>query len=263
MHAKENIDDRDELLSAAKGYEITGQTGEKLKRYNIKDKGIGALTGRAEHAESSISILEINEKLKLSNTKALDCSAKILGRILFESRTKPWGPVIDTLSNYIGWVYTHSINVSLISLMIGLESGYDDETLYELSLGSLLHDVGKLMIPKSIIQKASALDSVEMSLMRQHCDLGVNITAGLGLPEACTLIIRQHHERNNGSGYPLGLTEDGINRLAKIVMIADVVDAITSYRPYRPAKGMPEALHSLKESDMFSNDYIAILEALL
>ena len=120
------------------------------------------------------------------------------------------------------------------------------------------------MIPKTIIQKSAALDEREMSIMRQHCELGAYSLEPYGLPKETIDIILQHHERIDGSGYPKGLKEDDISRDAKIVMIADVVDAVTSFRPYRSPRTLDEAVNALKSKPhKYPQETVAILETIL
>jgi putative nucleotidyltransferase with HDIG domain len=264
MYTKKAIYDESGRLLLAEGKEITSKIKEKLMLHRALGEEEAAPAGQKEIADIPFNTKDINQRLNLSGTKLLDYPSDIISQILFESKTKPWWLVINTLSNYITWVYTHSINVSLISTMLAIKTGFGAGALHEIALGSLLHDVGKLMVPKAIIQKNAELNSQERLLMRQHCDLGVSILEDCRLPEACASIIQQHHERNDGSGYPAGLREYEIHPYAKIVMIADVVDAVTSYRPYRPARKIHEAIELLEDAkNMFSWKLIAALKELL
>jgi len=168
------------------------------------------------------------------------------------------------LSNYVDWLYTHSIDVAVISLMMAIELGYSDEELFNIGLGTLLHDIGKLLIPKSIIQKPETLTDMEMSLVRQHCELGKSSLEGFNFPKEYTDIVMQHHERLDGSGYPKGLKGGEICRNARIVMIADAVDAITAYRPYRQPQAMDAAIKKLRdEKERYPQEFISLLEKIL
>jgi HD-GYP domain-containing protein (c-di-GMP phosphodiesterase class II) len=120
------------------------------------------------------------------------------------------------------------------------------------------------MIPNSIIQKQGFLDEQEKVYIKQHCELGVSITNPYDMPKASTAIILQHHERLDGSGYPYGVTVDEIHECAKIAMIADVFDAITSPRPYRSSQDIPAALSLLKDCrSQFDQHYVSVFERLL
>ena len=187
----------------------------------------------------------------------------VLWQIFTDSNGKAWRKILDSLYARYGWVYEHSVNVALISVMIAIELNMDNRSLYNLTLGGLLHDVGKLLVPMTIIQKNTSLSAAEMNLVKKHSELGMSLLAGCGLSSDCMAVVLQHHERLDGSGYPYGLKADEIHPLAKIAMIADVLDAITSYRPYRPARSISEAILQIKqEGDKFSRDCVTVMEKL-
>lgn len=189
---------------------------------------------------------------------------KILNHIVSEGARKTWLDYFDLLKTRFSWVYTHSVNVAMISVMMAADLGYDNEKLECIALGGLLHDVGKLLIPTSIIQKDSSLDDMQMTLMRKHSELGVSLMADCGLNDDCVAMILQHHERLDGSGYPFGLKSDSIHPYAKIAMIADVLDAITSHRPYRPGKSASEAILIIKdEGRKYCTEYVSVIERLV
>lgn len=238
----------------AKGHEISDQILERLRFYYLLDN--------IDNTEKKFDTYEISKKLNLKrDSKALDYPAEILNKILFDSKTKPWWIIVNSFSNYDYWKYTHSVNVALMALMAAIKLGYSMVELWDIGLGALLHDIGKLLVPKSIIQKTGTLTRQEMQYIMQHCELGVSITKEYGLPEEVTEIILHHHERNDGSGYPHGLTEDEIHRNVKIVIIADAIDAISSYRPYRPAKEISEAFKMLEsERHKYSRDLVLLME---
>ncbi len=187
----------------------------------------------------------------------------VLRQIFADSKGKAWRQILDSLYTRYGWVYEHSVNVALISVMIAIELKMDQKALYNLTLGGLLHDVGKLLVPMTIIQKNTVLSEAEMNLVKKHSELGMSLVAGCGLCSDCMAVILQHHERLDGSGYPYGLKSGEIHPFAKIAMIADVLDAITSYRPYRPARSISEAIMLIKqEGDKFSREYVDAAERL-
>lgn len=171
---------------------------------------------------------------------------------------------LTALGNHIDWLYTHSIDVALLSLMMAMESGVSQKLLWDLGLGGILHDIGKLLIPKRIIHKKTSLSDTEKDILRQHCELGVECTAECSLAMLSHDIILQHHERLDGSGYPNQLQEDQINEYVKIVMIADAFDTITAGRPYRKTVGVEEALAYLEgQKGAFSRKYLEILKKIL
>ncbi len=115
-----------------------------------------------------------------------------------------------------------------------------------LSLASRLHGIGKLFIPADILNKPGRLNEIEWALIKNHPDEGYKILKEIhfGLPVA--EIVRQHHERVDGSGYPRGLKDGEIMLGARILAVADVVEAVSSHRPYRPALGLEMALEEIK-----------------
>lgn len=144
--------------------------------------------------------------------------------------------IFDMLHNmrqYDDPTYAHSINVSLICYVFGKWLDFSEKDLELLTLCGLLHDIGKLMIPESIIGKPDKLTQEEYQIVKTHTIEGYNILMPLAINDHIKNAALMHHERCDGSGYPLGLTNNRIDRFAKIVSIADVYDAMTSARVYR------------------------------
>jgi HD-GYP domain-containing protein (c-di-GMP phosphodiesterase class II) len=161
-------------------------------------------------------------------------------------------------------MYSHSFDVAIIALMIGVESKYTPSILKELGLGAMLHDIGKLLIPKELLQKKTSLTNKEKSLLRRHCELGKDSVAGCSLSQISTNIILQHHERLNRSGYPNHLNALEITEYAKIVMVADSFDVLTAGRPYKKTKDSMEAISYLKKKNSgFDLHYVELLESIL
>lgn len=147
---------------------------------------------------------------------------------------------IKSLDNY---TYQHSVNVAVLSLVIGLQLKLNTYDLYNLCMGALMHDVGKVFVPKEIIQKNDKLTNKEFELVKEHSKAGYDYLKGsadISVPSR--IIALQHHERENGQGYPDGRKGSDINKLSKIVAVADVYDALTSDRPQRRALSPNEAL---------------------
>lgn len=271
--AQDIYDDRGMLL-ISKDQKITVEVKNRLKslgKYdpekpsdadNIQDVVL-ATNDRQGTVPTSVTKGFV-EKMNIHDNRILEKPNEVLINIIFGSKTEPWWIYVNALSNYVDWLYTHSIDVAMISLMIAVELGYSDEELTNLGIGTLLHDVGKLLVPKAIIQKPESLTDMEMSLVRQHCELGMSSLKGFNLPKEYIDIVMQHHERLDGSGYPRRLKGDEICRNARIVMIADAVDAITSYRPYRQPQTMDNAIKKLRnEEDKYPQELISLLEKIL
>lgn len=136
----------------------------------------------------------------------------------------------------------HSQRVAEIAVAIARELGLSERELTEVEWGGLLHDIGKIGIPEHILCKPAALDNEEMQIMRGHPAIGGAMTHGVAFLEKINAMIRNHHERYDGSGYPDGLRGEQIPLQARIVAVADTYDAITSDRCYQPGRPPPEAM---------------------
>jgi HD-GYP domain-containing protein (c-di-GMP phosphodiesterase class II) len=122
------------------------------------------------------------------------------------------------------------------------EMGLDGERIRGIELGGILHDIGKISVPAEILAKPGKISDSEMAIIQQHPQRGYEILKTLESPWPLREMVLQHHERLDGSGYPSGLKEGEIVLEAKILAVADVVEAMASHRPYRPARGIDQAL---------------------
>ena len=260
----EDIYDKNGILLLAKGQKTTDAVIAKLKKLGSYNPEEPTNFDVKQRVVTPSLAQAFGEKMNIRDGRVLKYPNKVLSTIIFESKTKPWWIHVNALSNYVDWLYTHSIDVAIISLMIAEELGYTDEELWNIGLGAFLHDVGKLLIPKLIIQKPGSLNDMEMVYIRQHCELGMSSLEPYCLPKECTDIVLQHHERLDGSGYPKGLKGDEICRNARIAMIADAVDAITSGRPYKQAQEMDAAIKILRsDEEKYSQELVSLLEKIL
>jgi response regulator RpfG family c-di-GMP phosphodiesterase len=139
----------------------------------------------------------------------------------------------------------HSQRVVSFSLRLGYELGLDKEQLKSLEFGSLLHDIGKIGVPDAILRKPAALDEDEWIKMRQHPLHGQQILRGIEFLDGAARVVAQHHEKWDGSGYPLGLSGEDIDLNARIFAVADAFDALTSDRVYRTARPYAAAAEEL------------------
>jgi len=144
------------------------------------------------------------------------------------------------------YLYQHSMNVCVYTTVLGVAHGYDRDALFTLGLGSILHDIGKMRVPHHILQKPGPLSKEEQLEMRQHTVYGFNMLKDEpNIPLLSAHCAFQHHERQNGSGYPRGLRGDDIHEFAQWVAVTDSFDAMTTHRAYRMAKLPHEALEQL------------------
>ena len=141
----------------------------------------------------------------------------------------------------------HSERVVTYSLRLGKEYGLDSRKMKALEFGSLLHDIGKIGVPDLILRKPAKLTEEEWVLMREHPVHGQQILRGIEFLEGAALVVGQHHEKWDGSGYPLGISEAEIDICARIFSVADAFDAITSDRVYRKGKPYEAAAKELDE----------------
>jgi PAS domain S-box-containing protein/putative nucleotidyltransferase with HDIG domain len=164
---------------------------------------------------------------------------------------KAFYQIIDVITNFClkkdPYTHIHQIRVSELATAISEEMGLSKDTIERIKIAGLLHDIGKILLPPEILNKPGKLNIVEFELIKTHPKLGYEVLENLEYPYFIAPIVLQHHERLNGSGYPLGLREDEIIFEAKIIQVADVVEAISSYRPYRPSLGIDKALEEIEK----------------
>ncbi len=130
---------------------------------------------------------------------------------------------------------------------IAQEMNLDQKIIEGVQLASMIHDIGKISIPAEILSKPSLLSNLEFSLIKIHPQVGYDILKEIDFPWPIAQTVLQHHERINGSGYPAGLKNDEILLEAKVLAVADVVEAIASHRPYRPAYETKKAMAEITE----------------
>ncbi|MGD0970165.1 MAG: HD-GYP domain-containing protein [Desulfobaccales bacterium] len=154
--------------------------------------------------------------------------------------------VIDSaISARDPYTVIHHQRVTQISMPLAEEMGLEPKRLNCLKMAARLHDFGKISIPIGILCKSGKLSVQEMALIKTHPITGTEMLKPLKLPTCTFLTIMQHHERLDGTGYPFGLTEKDILLEARILAVADVVEAMSSHRPYRPSLGIDNALEEL------------------
>lgn len=156
---------------------------------------------------------------------------------------------LSTIRNFDDYTFAHSVNVCTLSLVLGISLYFDYDQLYELGVGAMLHDIGKTLVPAAVLQKEAKLTAQEWLAVKGHPALGFDILRqSFDISLLSAHIAFQHHERNDGSGYPRGLKADDILAIAKITAIADVFDAITHDRVYRPRLPLHEAYNVMLQA---------------
>ena len=157
------------------------------------------------------------------------------------------GAIVTIVQKKDPYTAGHQQRVSQLACAIGREMGLNSEQIRVIRIASLLHDLGKVFIPTEILAKPGKLSKVEFSMVKSHPEADYQILKTIDFSCAIADIVRQHHERLDGSGYPLGLKGDAILLEARIISVADVVEAMVSSRPYRPAPGLEAAMKELEE----------------
>jgi PAS domain S-box-containing protein len=142
----------------------------------------------------------------------------------------------------------HQQKTMIIAKDIATIMGLNQEQIKGVSMAGAVHDLGKICVPASILSKPGRITTSEMSLIREHPETGYNILKDIDFNSPVAEVVLQHHERQDGSGYPYGLVGDAILIESKIVAVADVIEAIASPRPYRAALGIDTAIDEIKKN---------------
>ncbi|MDD2623304.1 MAG: HD domain-containing protein [Candidatus Riflebacteria bacterium] len=187
-----------------------------------------------------------SEDIDLLNILSSQLAFVIQNADLFSNLQKAY---IDTLSALTGAIdakdsYTrgHSERVTELSIKLAEECNVPSSEIENIKLGGLLHDIGKIGIPEAVLNKPGRLNDEEFNIIKSHPDLGLHILGKVEFLEHIVPIIRHHHERYDGKGYPGGLKGENIPLLARIVSVVDTFDAMTTNRPYRKALTIEESL---------------------
>lgn len=245
--AKEVFDDDGRVLLAAD----TKLTKEYIIRLSIRGyQGvyIEDELSRGIQIEEVISVELRNQgaqAVKEGNIDSLKSIAKDIVSQLLE-KDKSISLDIKDLRTYDNYTYKHSVNVAVISTIIGIYLSYDEESLYELCLAALMHDIGKTKIDPGIINKPGRLSMMEYRIVQEHARYSYDILDENYLISARTKqAVLHHHENEDGTGYPDRLVGDEIPPYSKIIHVADVYDALTSKRPYKKPYALSEAIEYL------------------
>jgi putative nucleotidyltransferase with HDIG domain len=236
-----------------------GASGALEKPY-LKSHLINAISGKL-NAQTE----DAWEKLSPVPRKALKSTVEAFNRIadvISTSRPLPYGDasqaceplveaikrnefkaILDGLKDHDNYTYVHSMRVATLLSLFGHTIGLSEDELLVLASGGLLHDVGKMTIPLLVLNKPGKLTEEEMDIMRTHVPATVKyLRAVPDMPEAVIVIAEQHHEKLDGKGYPRGLRDAELNKLARMAAIVDVFSALTDRRVYKAAMEPEKAL---------------------
>lgn len=204
------------------------------KKGNIKNifLKVGIIPGSKKSIASLIDITEqkqAEERLKKTIDATIDTMSKI----------------IEAKDPYTAG---HQHRVYQLAIRIAQELNLPKDKIEGIRIASLIHDIGKIGLPTEILSKPTTLTEIEFSLIKNHSQIGYDILKSIDFSYPIAQIVLQHHERLNGSGYPNNLKGDEIILEAKIIGVADIVEAMSSHRPYRPALGIDKALEEISQN---------------
>jgi PAS domain S-box-containing protein len=195
--------------------------------YHGRPARIAVLQDISEKKRDARRIAEYLQKLKAAFESTVEVVSKI-------------GEIRDP------YTHGHERRVGEIAAAIAAEMGMDADRVEGIRVAGHMHDVGKISVPAEILSKPTRLSPTEFDMVRAHAQQGYDILKGIDFPWPVALVALQHHERLDGSGYPQGLKGDAIALEARIISIADVIEAMSSHRPYRPGLGVEKSLAEIE-----------------
>ena len=164
----------------------------------------------------------------------------------FLEMAKQWGNSIESKDRY---TQGHCERVAFFSCVLAESAGFNSRSLFWFRIGALLHDIGKIIVPTEVLNKPGKLTEEEWMIMKRHPEAGLELVTDIDFPGDIRAIIRNHHERWDGKGYPDGLKGDQIPYAARILCVADVYDALTTTRSYRPGLTHARAAEIMRSSE--------------
>ena len=174
---------------------------------------------------------------KRLESEALDAAARL--RRTVEGAVSAMGAIVETRDPYTAG---HERRVTQLAVALAAQLGLDDASRETLKMAGQVHDIGKVAVPAELLTKPGRLSEAEFAIIKVHPQVGADILGTIEFGAPVAFIVRQHHERLDGSGYPEGLRGDEILLEARLLAVADIVEAMASHRPYRPALGIDAAL---------------------
>lgn len=234
--------DPDDRLRLVEMFSTVGQVDNLEAFFRRKDGGLvpGLMSGRLitiEGEQCALTVTRDMSSLRASQ-EALKASYASLERMTY-GVVQAMGRVVETRDPYTSG---HEERTAKLSRMIAEQMGLPKDDVDAIEMGALLHDVGKLGVPAELLTKPGRLSPQEFDIIKEHCQHSYDILKDIAFPWPLADFVLQHHERMDGSGYPSGLSGDEILVPARVLAVADVVEAMASDRPYRAALGLEEAM---------------------
>ncbi|WP_051531585.1 HD domain-containing phosphohydrolase [Clostridiisalibacter paucivorans] len=228
----------------------------KTESYWIKRYGQVAITGKGIEFEDYAIGLDKYYRVSAYSPEERKFAVLISDvteeRQMKEKLKKNLMEIVESLGSMLEKkdMYTagHQKNVAKIACNVAVEMGLPYERVESIYISSILHDIGKICIPSEILNKPGKLNDIEFELIKMHSQSGYDIVKNIDFKWPIARIILEHHEKINGSGYPRGLKGEEILLESKIITVADVVEAIASHRPYRPALGIEYAMKEIDKN---------------
>ncbi len=224
------------------------ESGDLLLRADVSEQLAEVYWAQKRHRDM---LLNLNEAHSLySQLKAQHRVAQVEKRngaleARFLEMAKQWGDSIESKDRY---TQGHCERVAFFSCVLADSAGFNARSLFWFRIGALLHDIGKIIVPTEVLNKPGKLTDEEWTIMKRHPEAGLELVADIDFPGDITAIIRNHHERWDGTGYPDGLKGEEIPFAARILCVADVYDALTTTRSYRPGLTHARAAEIMRSS---------------
>lgn len=201
---------------------------------NLRHKAVNTIKKTFGNLEKGMEITD--DKVQSMNFLVKDIVNELL-------KSKDMVVNMNDLRVFDDYTFYHSVNVAVLSIIMGVSLNLDKDSLFKLGLAAILHDIGKVFIPKEILNKNVDLTEDEFQLIKSHSAKGYEyLRDNYQIPSITYIGILQHHEKFNGRGYPLNLKEESISLFGRIIALADVYDALTSKRSYRDPMSPSEAI---------------------
>jgi len=224
-----------------KGYETELYRRDKSRIWvNMSVMAMKDPAGNLLYYQGIVDDITPQKKLEQERQKSIDSLRKSLGATI-----KALSAISEARDPYTAG---HQRRVADLARAIATEMKLSSDRIDGIRLAGMIHDMGKIAIPSEILTKPTKLTNLEMEIIKTHAEAGYDILKDIEFPWPIARMVREHHERLDGSGYPRGLKDDNILLESKIIAVADVVEAISSHRPYRPALGISVALEEIERN---------------